>query len=295
MKPLIKNKSIKFSVSAAASLLIITLVFSLFSCSRSAGQESSSNSETGENTPAVKPLVVAMELQFPPFEMAESDGTPSGISVDTAYAFGEYLGRPVVIENTSWTGLIPSIQSGKADIIISSMSITEERAEVVDFSIPYAASGVTLLINKNSPVKSYRDLDNDGVIVAVKSGTIGAIWADQNLPASRIRIFDEVSACALEVSQGKADAFIYDGLTTFNLQKKFPDSTTVNLENLPGTLGGWAIAMKKGNTELKTAADSFIREFRAAGGFTELEQKYLKEMRQVFDEAGLPSFFDIED
>ncbi len=240
------------------------------------------------------PLVVAMELQFPPFEMAEADGTPSGISVDTAYALGEFLGRPVKIENTAWTGLIPSIQSGKADIIISSMTITEEREKVVDFSIPYAASGLTLLINGDSPVKGYRDLNSPSVTLAVKSGTTGAIWAQENAPKANIQIFDEVAACALEVSQGKADAFIYDGLTTFELQKKFPDTTRVNLENLPGTLGGWGMAMKEGNTELKTRVDAFIRQYRQDGGFEKLEKKYLSEMKQVFDEAGLPSFFEVE-
>ncbi|MBN2659151.1 MAG: transporter substrate-binding domain-containing protein [Spirochaetales bacterium] len=238
-------------------------------------------------------LVVAMELQFPPFEMADADGTPKGISVDTAYALGEYLGREVVIENTAWTGLIPSIQSGKADIIISSMSITDEREKVVDFSIPYAASGLTLLINSDSPVMSYRDMNKSTVTVAVKSGTTGAIWAQENLPEATVQIFDEVTACALEVSQGKADAFIYDGLTTFELQKKFPGKTKVNLENLPGTLGGWGMAMKEGSP-MKKDVDAFILEFRASGGFEELEKKYLGEIKAVFDEAGLPSFFDIQ-
>lgn len=239
-----------------------------------------------------KTLVVAMELQFPPFEMMNADGTPSGISVETAYALGEYLGRPVKIENTSWTGLIPSLQSGKADLVISSMSVTAERAKVVDFSIPYAASGLTLLINKDSKVSSYKDLSSPGVIAAVKSGTIGAIWAQENLPSDNIRVFDEVAACALEVSQGKVDAFIYDGLTTFELQKKFTDSTIVNLENLPETSGDWAIAMKKGSP-LKENVDAFITDFRNKGGFEKLEKKYLTEMKQVFDEEGLPSFFDL--
>ncbi len=275
----------------AALLLAVGLIM-LSGCTKKAGE---SPADTVGKADSAEPLIVAMELQFPPFEMAEADGTPTGISVDTAYALGEYLGRPVKIENTAWTGLIPSIQSGKADLIISSMSITEERDKVVDFSIPYAASGVTLLIHKGSDVKDYTDLSAAGVQVAVKSGTIGAIWAQENLPAGNIQIFDEVAACALEVSQGKVDAFIYDGLTTFELQKKFPDSTFVNLENLPGTLGGWAVAMKEGRSDLKEQVDAFIREFRTSGGFEDLEKKYLAEMKQVFDEAGLPSFFAIDE
>lgn len=263
--------------------LILIMMVLILSKGFTGGQEDQQN----------KPLTVAMELQFPPFEMADPDGTPQGISVETAYALGEYLGRPVVIENTSWTGLIPSIQSGKADIVISSMSITEDRKKVVDFSIPYAASGLTLLINSDSPVQSFRDLNKSSVTLAVKSGTTGAIWAQENLSEANVQIFDEVAACALEVSQGKADAFIYDGLTTFKLQKKFPDKTRINLENLPGTLGGWGMAMKKGSP-LKNDVDAFIKEFRSTGGFEDLEKKYLGDIKAVFDEAGLPSFFAVE-
>lgn len=268
-----KKKTIRISTV----LLLLLLVTIVSSCSKKED----------------KSLVVAMELQFPPFEMAEADGTPYGISVEMAYALGEYLDRPVIIENTSWTGLIPSVQSGKADLIISSMSVTEEREKVVDFSIPYAASGLTLLINQDSDVTKYTDLDKEGVVVAVKSGTIGAIWAQENLPSDNIRIFDEVAACALEVSQGKVDAFIYDALTTFELQKKFPDSTFVNLENLPGTSGGWGVAMKKGSN-LKPEVDAFILEYRKKGGFEALEKKYLTEIKAIFDEAGVPSFFDLK-
>ena len=70
------------------------------------------------------PLVVAMELAYPPFETKDDAGNASGVSVDFAKAFGEYLGREVVIENTAWDGLIPSLQTGKADMIVSSMTIT---------------------------------------------------------------------------------------------------------------------------------------------------------------------------
>ncbi|MDA3834169.1 MAG: transporter substrate-binding domain-containing protein, partial [Spirochaetales bacterium] len=107
-------------------------------------------------------LVVAMELQYPPFEMSDTQGNPAGISVEIAKALGKYLGRPVAIENTAWTGLIPALQTGKADIIISSMTINEERKKVVDFSDPYIRSGLTLLIAQNSPVQNFEDLNQKG-------------------------------------------------------------------------------------------------------------------------------------
>ena len=126
-------------------------------------------------------LIVAMELQYPPFEMSDENGNPAGISVEIAKDLAKYLGREVVIENIAWTGLIPSLQTNKADIIISSMTITDERSKVVDFSNPYIKSGLSLLIYKNSNVQGYKDIDKEGVIVAVKSGTTGANLAKEKI------------------------------------------------------------------------------------------------------------------
>eukprot|EP01028_Stygiella_incarcerata_P005429 TRINITY_DN2295_c0_g1_i4.p2 TRINITY_DN2295_c0_g1~~TRINITY_DN2295_c0_g1_i4.p2 ORF type:complete len:110 (+),score=6.25 TRINITY_DN2295_c0_g1_i4:62-391(+) len=77
-----------------------------------------------------KVLKVGMELAYPPFEMSDKEGNPSGVSVDFAKALGKYLGRDVIIENIAWDGLIPSLKTGKIDLIISSMTITDERKKI---------------------------------------------------------------------------------------------------------------------------------------------------------------------
>jgi polar amino acid transport system substrate-binding protein len=246
-----------------------------------------------EESSGAEPLVVAMELQYPPFEMSDEQGNPTGISVDIAKALGEYLGRPTVIENTAWTGLIPSLQTGKADIIISSMTITEDRKKVVDFSDPYIKSGLTLLIAAGSPVQSFSDLNAPGKIVAVKSGTTGAQVAREQLGQAEVRLFDEVSAAVLEVSQGKADAFIYDALTVYENHRKHPQNTRVNIESIPGTDGFWGMAVRKGNEEFLADVNAFIAEFRSSGGFNTLADAYLGEQKKIFDDSGVPFFFDL--
>ena len=109
---------------------------------------------SSDNKTEEKELVVGMELAYPPFETKDTDGNPSGISVDLAKDLGEYLGRSVKIENINWDGLIPSLQTGKVDVVISSMTITDERGKVVDFSDSYAHSYLALLTNKDSGIKS---------------------------------------------------------------------------------------------------------------------------------------------
>ncbi|WP_156104584.1 transporter substrate-binding domain-containing protein [Spirochaeta lutea] len=287
MKP--KHRMSNLSWVGLLTLATLALVF-LMSCS--AGDKPSQDSESRT---AAKPLVVAMELQFPPFEMTDEQGTPRGISVEMAKALGEFLGRPVEIQNTAWVGLIPSLQSGGADVVISSMTVTEERRQVVDFSIPYAQSGLTLLLSAQSPAQNFSDLNKPGRVVAVKSGTTGAIVAQEKLLQADIRIFEDVAACVLEVVQGKADAFIYDALTVYESHKNNPATTRLNIQSIPDTFGYWAAALKKGNDTLLAQVNDFIREYRSQGGFERLGDEYLGSVKAVFEEQDVPFFFDIQE
>ncbi len=239
-----------------------------------------------------KPLVVGMELQYPPFEMSDTQGNPTGFSVDMAHDLGDYLGREVVIENTAWTGLIPSLQTGKIDLIISSMAITEERAEVVDFSDPYLQSGLALLIAKSSPVEGYQDLNRADVEIAVKAGTIGEFIAKEQFPEATIRVFQQVAPAVLEVSQGRLDAFLYDPLTIYENYKNHPDTTRYNMEPIPGSYGDWGVAIKQGNQSLLDEVNEFIAHYYKSGGFEKLTETYLSDIAKVFAAEGVPFFFD---
>ena len=126
-------------------------------------------------------LVVGMELAYPPFEMTDASGHPAGVSVDLANALAKYLGRDVEIQNIPFDGLIPSLQTHKIDLIISSMTATPERARTIAFSDPYLKTGLCLLIQKDSPIQSIEDADKPGKVVAVKRGTTGSIYAAANI------------------------------------------------------------------------------------------------------------------
>ncbi|MDD2533237.1 MAG: transporter substrate-binding domain-containing protein [Eubacteriales bacterium] len=238
-------------------------------------------------------LTVGMELAYPPFETSTTDNQPTGFSVDFAQALGAKLGRDVVIENIAWSGLIPALETGKIDLIISSMTITEDRQKTIDFSDPYAMSNLALLINSDSPVQSYADLAMDGRILAVKKGSTGHIYAEKNLPAANYRVFDKESACVLEVVQGKADAFTYDQLTIFRNGQDNPDTTRVNLMPYSENTEYWGVGIKKGNDQLKADVNKFIAEYRQSGGFDLLAEKYLTAEQKTFDELNIPFFFDV--
>lgn len=265
--------------------ILMTAVFAFTGCSQ--------KDNTAEQSDK-KELVVGMELAYPPFEMTDQKGNPTGISVDLAYALGEYLGRDVRIENMAYNGLIPSLMTGKIDIILSSMTITEERKESIDFSDPYAKAYLSLLINKNSPVQKFEDLNVEGRKIAVKKGTTGHIYAEKNLPNCEIMVFDKESACVLEVVQGKADAFMYDQMTIYKNWQQNPDTTRALLEPFQEELEYWGIGLRKDDSELRDQINAFLKEYNENGGFDELSMKYLAEQKKTFDELGIPFFFDIE-
>ena len=91
-----------------------------------------------------------MDLSYPPFETIDAQGNPAGISIDLARALGESLHRPMKIENIPFTGLIPSLLTGKIDLILSSMTDTPEREKTITFSDPYLSIGLAVLAGKKS-------------------------------------------------------------------------------------------------------------------------------------------------
>jgi polar amino acid transport system substrate-binding protein len=228
-------------------------------------------------------------MSFPPFEMLDSSGQPAGISVELARALGRYLHRPVQLENIPFDGLIPSLKTGKLDLVISSLTVTDDRAKSIDFSEPYLKMGLSLLIAKDSNIQSIADVDKPNVRVAVKKATTGQIYAIQHLQNARVFVFNDDATCATEVAQHKADCMIYDQVSIFQHWKKYQDSTRAVLQ--PFQQEEWAIGLRKGNDELRQQVNAFLQSYKQSGGFNELGNKYFGENKKAFAEAGIPFYF----
>ena len=234
-------------------------------------------------------LIVGMELAYPPFEMADTQGNPTGISVDLSHSLATALQRKIEIRNLPFDGLIPSLKTGKIDLIISSMTATPERAKAIDFSDPYLKTGLSLLVNKDSPIQSASDLNSTQQLVAVKQGTTGHLYAVAHLPSAKILVLDRESACVLEVVQGKAAAFIYDQMSVLKHWQQNPVTTRPVLNPLQEE--SWAIGIRKGDNLLKDQVNQFLKDFRAKDGFQQLSQKWLPEQRAAFEKLGVPFVF----
>ena len=238
---------------------------------------------------AAPPLRVGMELSYPPFEMTDARGRPTGVSVRLAEALGRHLGREVVIENIAFDGLIPALKTRKIDCVISSLTATPERAKSIAFSQPYLRTGLALLVGRDSPVRSSADLDAPGRVIAVKKGTTGHQYAAGAITRARLLVLDKESAAVLEVAQGRADAFIYDSLSVYQNHRRHPETTRALL--VPFREEAWAVGLRPEDRELRTEVDAFLDAFRAAGGFEKLGDEFLAEEKAYFKARGIPFYF----
>lgn len=238
--------------------------------------------------PKTPELRVGMDLSYPPFETIDEKGKPAGISVEIAKALGEKLGMPVRIEAMSFTGLIPALQTGRVDCVISSMTETAERKKSIDFSDPYLSIGLALLVSAQSPITSVADLDQPGRRVVVRQGTTGEIWARNMLSKAQVLAVEKEGSAVLEVVQGKADAFIYDQMSIWQNAKKNPGTKAI-LQ--PIQKENWAIGLRQNEPNLKAEVNTFLKEYREKGGFEKLGDAYLGEQKKAFKEQEIPFYF----
>jgi len=271
--------------------VLSVIVVLLLSLSVFAGCGDKGNEE--EMKTKEKPLVVAMELTNPPFETKDDKNNPIGVSVDFAEAFGDYIGRDVNIQEISSAELLSSLQSGESDMVLSSVLITEEGKQAVDFSEPYACARLAVLVNKDSGITAVEELNQKQKKIAVIADSAGSLYVQENLANGDIVVLPDENACVAEVATGRADGFVSDQLAIYKGWKNNAE-TTLPMGVTNQQTGMWGAAVQKGNTELLAQINEFIETYRVNGGFNKLTSKYLTEEKEEFDKLGFKWFFDLD-
>lgn len=220
--------------------------------------------------PAAEPIRVGMDLRYPPFETVTADNQPEGISVDVANAFGTFLGRPTEIVNTGFGGLIPALQSGEIDIVIASMSITDARKAVVDFTDPYFFFKIITLVNQEFATANSLDEDSTTEeLLALPNAKFAGIASQVSatIPTGLGKTVTEYVdlATAIEaVAEGDADILLMSASPVVNAYKANPEQTMVVWD--PWVSSPIGMAVNKGNTELLVSANDFIDTFNDEDG-----------------------------
>jgi len=235
-------------------------------------------------------LVIGLDATYPPFEFVDESGKITGVSVAIGDEIGKTLGKPVEYRNMYFDGLIPALQTGQIDLIISSLTANEQRRQSIDFSDPYVKTGLSILASKNSPIQSAADLSAAGRKLAVRIATTGEQWCRTELPQAQLVALDTDAACVLEVTNGTVDAWVYDQVSVMNYHAQHPERTRALLAPLREEV--WAVGLKKGREELKAKVNETLARLRAEKAFAKLADQYLSKEQDLMKAQGLPFVFE---
>ncbi|WP_036225147.1 transporter substrate-binding domain-containing protein [Mesoaciditoga lauensis] len=211
---------------------------------------------------------------YMPFEGTNSSGNWIGFDVDFARLMAKALGVKLQIVPTRWSGILPSLVSGKFDMIISAMTITPQRAIMVNFSIPYFTVGQEILYNSTvyKKMPTLKELFNQkNLKVAVQIGTTGDDAAKAFFKNARILEFASMDEAALQVALRKADIAVADSTYVSYMSKKYAQLSSIN-ETL--TTENYGIAMKQGEFNLLNWVNTFITYEKASGEWKKLYDKW---------------------
>lgn len=219
-----------------------------------------------------KVLNIGTNATFTPFEFVdEKTKDYSGFDMDLIRAVAKEMGYVAKIHNIAFDGLIPSLDAGTINVIVSGMTITEERAKRIVFSEPYYKSGLSIMVKaNNTAINSFEDLE--GKKIAVQIGTVGAIHA-KKIPNATVREFNSASETFMELKAGGVDVAINDlPVNQFYIkQMKEKDTklvgSVVNVE-------GFGIAVAKKDAALMVEINKALVKLQQNGEYEKIYQKW---------------------
>lgn len=234
--------------------------------------------DTLADVKARKELRVGLDPGFIPFEMKTPKGDMIGFDVDMIRAFAETLGAKATFVDTRWEGIIPALVAKKFDLIVSGMTITEERKRTLLFSDAYYRAGLLALVSAKhkSSIKSQADLNKAGLNIAVKVGTTADQYAGKNYPKATIRKLDSESDCANAVALGKVDVFIYDKPYLELFAGKNQNKVYLLSESL--TVEDFGVAARKNDKGLIESFNAFLKSWKASGAYDRSIKTHFVEM-----------------
>lgn len=217
-----------------------------------------------------KVLVMATNAEFPPYEYHDG-GDIVGIDVEVAEAIAEKLGMTLEIEDIAFDSIIPELESGKADVGLAGMTVNEDRLKNVDFSETYTTASQVIIVKEDSEIAGPDDLK--GKYIGVQLGTTGDIYAsDYEADGSTIERYNKGFEAVQAMMQDKIDAVVIDQEPA----KVFVSQNEgIKILEEALTVEEYAIAVKKGNTELLDQINGALAELKESGRLQEIIDKYI--------------------
>ncbi|PWC88701.1 amino acid ABC transporter substrate-binding protein [Azospirillum sp. TSH100] len=229
-----------------------------------------------------KTVRIASEGAYPPWNATDTSGKLTGFEVDLGNDLCKRMKVTCEFVAQDWDGIIPALQQGKYDAIMSAMTITDERKKVIDFSVPYGTEPSVFAVLTDSPLAKALNLGADrvdlndqgkakptldklatalkGKSVGVQVSTIQADFMDKHLPKVTMRTYDKIDNAGIDLGSGRVDAMLGDRSVVEAVVKATPGKMVIVGPNfIGGVIGeGMGVGLRKDSADLKAMFDKAI-------------------------------------
>ena len=270
----------KFLALVLASLMVFAFVACGGTGKDNNGASDASNASNASDTSDTtekETLVMATNATFPPYEFKEGDSF-AGIDVEIAGKIAEKLGMTLEIKDVEFGSIIGGVQTGKFDIGMAGMTVTDERLKSVNFSDSYATGIQVVIVKEDSAIKSLDDLKGDGSMkFGVQQDTTGDIYASDTVEnggygKDNVVRYKTGADAVQALKTGKVDAVIIDNEPAKNFVKA---NEGLSILNGDWVKENYAIAIAQDNTELLEKVNGALKELIADGTVKAIIDKYI--------------------
>ena len=233
-----------------------------------AAEEATDAAEVTTVEPGV--LTMGTNATFPPYEYKDGDDVV-GIDAEIAQALADKLGLKVKIVDMDFDSLIASVQSGKIDMSLAGMTVTEERKQNVDFTDSYATGVQVIIVKEDSDIASADDLE--GKLIGVQQGTTGHLYCADDFGEENVIPYANGATAVQALLQGKVDCVVIDQEPA----KAFVEANAgLKILETAYTTEDYAAAVSKDNPALTAALNSALQELKDDGTIQGILDKYIK-------------------
>lgn len=223
---------------------------------------------------AAADLNICVEGAYPPFSFTADDGSVEGFDVDIANALCAEMEQTCEMVQSDWVGIIPSLLERRCDAIVASMSITEERRKIIDFSTKYYNTPARFVGEVGMTVE-----DLDGQIVGVQRGSLHQRFLLDTFPEITVDLFDTQDGAFDALAAGEVQAIMSDSIAIYDAFLNTPAGRGYDYfgpeYSEPEYHGiGAAVAVRQGETELRNAFSHAIGVIRSTGEYQDINAKY---------------------
>ena len=272
-----------------ALLLAALMVLALAACASNASTDTTAPAdsaaeteapaeEAADSTAASGKLTMATEATFPPYEYYDGDAIV-GIDVEVAQAIAAKLGMELEVTDIAFDSIIPGIQTGKYDMGMAGMTVTDERKEQVNFSDSYATGVQVVIVKDDSAITSVDDLFADGAdtVVGTQAGTTGFIYATSDIADAglgTVKSFGKTTDAVEALKNGQVDCVILDNEPAKALVAA---NEGLHILDTEYAVEDYAIAIAKENTDLLDKINTALAELKDDGTLQSIVDKYIGE------------------